>query len=83
MKIQVRILPGQLANYVQRGGSWDEANPDPASFLVDTFSIPPIGGCILFNHPTEEGNPLTIAEVTNVVTTEATPYVFVSTIQKV
>ena len=80
--MKVRILPGYLATYLSKGGSWDQANPDPLSFTVDVTALPTKGGFVLFKNPKNEG-VLTIGEVDSVVIGETDVYVFTSALSVV
>ena len=44
--MKIRILPGNLNAYTQKNGSWNDGDPDPASFEVEVASIP-VPGCYI------------------------------------
>ncbi len=83
MKTQVRILPGgNLNSYVRKGGSWDEAQPDEASFLTDIYNVPTVGDTVVFKNP-NDNDALYIGPVASVVVTAAMTYLFIPNTNKV
>ena len=47
--MKIRILPGGLNAYTQQGGSWNDADPDPASFQVEVAAMPIPGSYIVYD----------------------------------
>jgi len=79
---QVRILNGNVGNYTNGGGSWDEASPEEGTFLVELCQTPRVGEAVIFNNPSDD-NILSIGPVESIVVTAAMVYVFLPVIQRV
>ena len=74
--MKIRIFPGHLATYVQKGGSWDETTPDPGSFIIETETPPVKGHYIYYELP--DSHTKHIGLVDDVVHVNANTYVFMS-----
>lgn len=74
--MKIRILNGHLLQYVQKGGSWDETNPDSLSFEIEV-STAPIKGHYLLYTPPDADIPF-LGLIDDVVLVNANIYVFVS-----
>lgn len=74
--MKIRIFPGHLAPYVQKGGSWDETIPDPKSFIIATETPPIKGHYIYYELP--DSNTRLIGLIDDVVHVNANTYVFIS-----
>jgi len=78
--MKIRILRGHIVPYVAKGGSWDEAKPDPASFEIEVGMQPAKGGYVIFTDPNAGDyiEVLNIGLIDDVVLVGAFTYVFVS-----
>lgn len=74
--MKIRIFPGHLASYVQKGGSWDEANPDPKSFVIAT-PTPPVKGHYVY-YEVSDPDTRHIGLIDDVVHVGENTYVFIS-----
>ena len=54
--MKIRILPGALNAYTQKGGSWNEATPDPASFELEVAAMPVAGSYIVYDSDDKTGD---------------------------
>jgi hypothetical protein len=74
--MKIRIFPGHLNSYVQKGGSWDEKTPDPASFEVDVVTAPIKGHYLIYHLPDTGGS--FIGLIDDVIMNGEFTYVFIS-----
>ena len=49
--MKIRIHDGHLVSYVKKGGSLDEANPDPGSFETEVGTAPIKGHYLFYTLP--------------------------------
>ena len=64
--MKIRLITGRLNQYINSGGSWDEAMGNLGSREIEVAGIPVRGQYIVCEDPTNE-NKLTIAFVEEVV----------------
>jgi len=85
--MKVRIIPGDFGRYTSGGGSWDNANPDAASFEVELITRPIKGEAVMYRNQNSTGmidsiageSLFRIGQVQEVVTSETTIFVFIPT----
>lgn len=74
--MKIRILNGHLLSYVQKKGSWDEANPDSNSFEIEIGTAPIKGHYIIYT--TVDSSDTFIGLIDEVVYVGTNVYVFIS-----
>jgi hypothetical protein len=72
--MKIRILRGDFNSYIRKGGSWDNANPDPLSFEVEVAALPTKGSPVVY---TIEGAQLIGLVQETVLVGESSIYVFI------